>query len=74
MPSDQSGLEEGRTEQRSVCGAAILANSEIKITKSRSLLFMQAFNLEEKTAIIGGTWYGGEMKKVSRYFQISRHR
>lgn len=22
-----------------------------------------AFNIEEKTAIIGGTWYGGEMKK-----------
>lgn len=24
-----------------------------------------AFNIKEKTTVIGGTWYGGEIKKVS---------
>ncbi len=24
-----------------------------------------AFNIEKKVAVIGGTWYGGEMKKVT---------
>jgi hypothetical protein len=31
-------------------------------------MLIQAFNLEENTAIIGGTWYGGEMKKVKYIF------
>lgn len=42
--------------------ACKVTNPDWKQDGLNSEIFI-AFNLEERTAIIGGTWYGGEMKK-----------
>lgn len=42
--------------------ACKVTNPDWKQDGLNSEIFI-AFNIEEKTAIIGGTWYGGEMKK-----------
>ncbi|CAM9299840.1 unnamed protein product, partial [Ectocarpus fasciculatus] len=45
-----------------IINACKVTNPDYKEDGLNSEVFV-AFNLEEKTAIIGGTWYGGEMKK-----------
>lgn len=45
-----------------IINACRVTNPDWKEDGLNSEVFV-AFNLEEKTAIIGGTWYGGEMKK-----------
>jgi phosphoenolpyruvate carboxykinase (ATP) len=45
-----------------IINACKVTNPNWKKDGLNSEIFI-AFNLEEKTAIIGGTWYGGEMKK-----------
>jgi phosphoenolpyruvate carboxykinase (ATP) len=45
-----------------IINACKVTNPDWKADGLNSEVFV-GFNLEEKTAIIGGTWYGGEMKK-----------
>ena len=45
-----------------IINACKVTNPDYKEDGLNSEVFV-GFNLEEKTAIIGGTWYGGEMKK-----------
>ncbi len=52
----------GFSPQFTVYNACKLANSKWEEHGLNSEVFV-AFNIEKKAAIIGGTWYGGEMKK-----------
>lgn len=45
-----------------IINACRVTNPDWKKDGLNSEVFV-AFNLEDKTAVIGGTWYGGEMKK-----------
>lgn len=53
-----AGFEPGYT----IINACKIQDDDFKKRGTNSEVFI-AFNIEKKVAIIGGTWYGGEMKK-----------
>lgn len=55
-------LEQDFNPDFTLINACKVTNPDWKEDGLNSEIFI-AFNLEDKTAIIGGTWYGGEMKK-----------
>lgn len=63
---DSTGSEPDFT----IINACKVSNGRWKEQGLKSDVFV-AFNIEKKVAVIGGTWYAGEMKKVSYHGLLS---
>ena len=62
-PDPLSGELDNFEPDFTIINACKVADAKWKEHGLNSEVFV-VFNIEKKIAVIGGTWYGGEMKKV----------
>lgn len=60
----EGNTDDGVEPDFTIINACKISAANWKELGLKSEVFV-AFNIEKKLAVIGGTWYGGEMKKVN---------